>query len=205
MASPLVTLASAASSLISGLLWQSAQVPPTWGVYDDNGDSVLSPDSVLEFSYRREFEISDFPVQNGAFASYNKVIKPFEIQLRFSKAGSQDDRANFLSDLEDLIPSTDLYTVITPEGTYTNCNPQRYEVTRRGAQGAFFLTEVDLYLIQIVQVTAQYTSTATNTQNAQNPSAQPTSNVGNVQPQNPDSQLLATGNIALAQTPADLY
>jgi hypothetical protein len=208
MALPIVKLASAATSLISEALWQSSQVPPKWGVFDDQLNQVLFPDSVLEFSYRREFDVSDFPVQEGAFASYNKVIKPFEIQLRFSRSGTLQNRQSFLATLEDLVQSLDLYTVITPEGTYPDCNPQRYEVTRRGAQGAFFLTEVDLYLVQIIQVTAQFANTAVSplasgvTQyialpNAQSDSAQPYSNVGTVQPQDPNSALAASGQLAL--------
>lgn len=205
---PVVTLAPVVSSLISNALWQSSQAPPAWGVYDPTtGKSVLDPDSVLEFSYRREFDISDFPVQEGAFASYNKVIKPFEIQLRFSKGGTQSDRGAFLRSLDNLVASLTLYQVRTPEGVYENCNPQRYEVTRRGAQGAFFLTEVDLYLVQIVQVTAQYGTTGTATPfipgisalpNSSSAAAQPTSNVGNAQPQNVDSSLASTGQLALS-------
>jgi len=59
----------------------------------------------------------------------------------------------------------------------------RYEVTRRGARGAYFLSEVDLYFREIRTVTAAYTSTAVTTQNAQNPSAQSVTNTGNVQAQ----------------------
>lgn len=202
-AAPAVTLI--ASEAISSLLWQAAQSPPAWGVFDGQGNQVLFPDSVLEFSNRQEYEISNFPVQAGSFASYNKVIRPFEVQLRFSKAGTQDDRSAFLQALDALASSLDLYTITTPERVYLNVNLERYEVIRRGAKGAYFLTEVDAYFLQILEVQPQYTTTAVQLPNAQSDAAQPTSNVGNVQPQTPSSQETQDGQAAMASQSPGLY
>lgn len=203
VATPVVALI--ASEAISSTLWQASQAPPAWGVFDEKYNQVLFPDSVLEFDNRREFDISNFPVQAGSFASYNKVIRPFEVQLRFSKAGTVSDREDFLNDLDDLVESLDLFNIVTPEKIYPSVNLQRYEVIRRGAQGAFFLTEVDAYFIQIIEVQAQYTTTAVQLPNAQSPAAQPQSNVGNVQPQTPSSQETAQGNSALGSVTPEFY
>ena len=201
-------IAAIASEAISSSLWQAAQSPPAWGVFDSSGNQVLFPDSVLEFTNRQEYEVSNYPVQAGSFASYNKVIRPFEIVMRFSKAGEVTDRSDFLDDITNLVASIDLFTVVTPEVVYQNVNANRREVVRRGAKGAYFLTEVDVYFVQIIEVQAQYTTTAVQLPNAQNASAQPTSNVGTVQPQNPDSQLAQDGQLALstaATGPAGSY
>lgn len=201
-ATPVVTLI--ASEAISSLLWQASQSPPAWGVFDANGNQVLEPDSVLEFSNRQEYEISDFPVQAGSFASYNKVIRPFQVQLRFSKGGTQDDRAGFLQALDALAASLDLYTITTPERVYLNVNLERYEVIRRGAKGAYFLTEVDAYFTQIIEVQPQYTTTPV-LPNSQSDAAQPTSNVGNVQAQAPTSQESQDGQAAMASQSPGLF
>lgn len=187
---------------ISALLWQAAQSPPVWGVFDSSGNPMLDQDSVLEFSYRRRYKVSDFPVQAGSFASYNKVIQPFEIQLRFSKGGDQVGRKAFLNALESLVASLALFRVVTPDGTYDNCNPDRFEVIRKGANGAFWLTEVDLYLIQIIEVTSEYATTSQfypgiSLYNAQSPAAQPIANQGNVQPQTPTSAQTAAAQSAM--------
>jgi hypothetical protein len=194
-------IATIASEAISALLWQASQSPPAWGVFDDQGNQVVFPDSVLEFSHRQDSNISNFPVQEGQFASYNKVVLPYEVQLRFSKGGSQSDRTQFLQDIQNLWESIDLYTVVTPERTYPNMNLERYELTRRGPKGAYFLTEVDLYFLQIIPVTAQYTTTAVQLPNAQSAAAQPVSNVGSVQPQAPSSQQSQQGAAALSSLP----
>jgi hypothetical protein len=195
---PVLTLI--ASEAISSLLWQASQIPPAWGVFDIFGNLVVEPDSVLEFSNRQEYEVSNFPVQAGSFASYNKVIRPFEITLRFSKGGSVNDRINFLESIAALAASLQLYTVHTPERTYTDVNLDRYEVSRRGAKGAYWLSEIDCYFVQIIQVQPQYTTTAIQLPNAQSAAAQPTSNVGTVQPQAPTSQQAQDGQSAMAST-----
>lgn len=189
-----------ASTILSELLWKATHTPAQWGVFDSTGLPVLFPDSVLEFSDRREFEISSYPVQDGSFASYNKVLRPFEIQLRFSKGGSVSDRAQFLARLDVIAESLELYTIHTPERMYANVNLTRYEVTRRGAKGAYFLTEVDCYFDQVIQVQAQYSTTQVQLPSGPD-SAQPTSNVGAQQPQVPTSQLTTTGNAAMASQP----
>ena len=195
-----VPVVSIAATLLSELLWKATHSPPQWGVFDQGGAQVLFPDSVLEFSNRREFEISNYPVQDGSFASYNKVIRPFEIQLRFSKAGTESTRALFLASLDALAESILLYNVHTPERLYQNVNLVRYEVTRRGAKGAYFLTEVDTYWEQVIQVQAQYSTTQVQLPSGPD-SAQPTSNVGAQQPGVPTSQLQQTGAAAMASQP----
>lgn len=155
-----------------------------WGVFGPDGSQVLKPDSILNLDNRNEWKISDYPVQVGSFASYNKVIVPFEISLRFSKGGDLGQRAAFLKSIDDIAGDVNLYAIVTPERTYLDVNITRYEVTRRGAEGAYFLCEVDVFFRQILQVTPQYSTTAADTSNAQNPAAQPPVNQGTLQPVN---------------------
>ncbi len=142
--------------------------------------AVVVPDSFLTFGYRNEYEVSDYPVQEGAFASYNKVANPFESTVRMTKGGSVQDRQNFLKQIEDIIGSLDTYDIVTPERTYLNVNPIRFELNREGAQGAYFFAEADLYFREIREVTATYTTTSLVTQNAKNFSAKPVTNLGTV-------------------------
>ena len=173
-----------------------------WGVFDDTGAQVLKPDSILNLDNRNEWKISDYPVQVGSFASYNKVVVPFDLSLRFSKGGDLGQRAAFLKSIDDIASDTKLYAIVTPERTYLDVNITRYEVTRRGAEGAYFLCEVDVYFRQILQVTPQYSSTAANTSNAQNPAAQPAVNQGNLQPSDfVPTSAQQTAASAISQTP----
>lgn len=187
-------------ALALGKLWQSIFAQPQWAIYrsqkseepetDDDGIQtvtvvakrlpVVKPDSFGEFSYRNEWSVSDFPVQEGGFASYNKVNNPFEISVRMYHGGTKQGRAKFLESIEAIAGTLDLYDIVTPERTYLNVNVTRYEVTRRGPRGAYFLSEVDLYFREIRFISASYTTTATETQNARDPSAAPVVNTGTV-------------------------
>ena len=187
-----------------GALWQSSQTAPTWGIFDSSGNQVVTPDSVYDFSYHKEYDIPNFPVQSGGpttptgFANYNKVELPFELSVRMTKGGTQSDRATFIQQVESIAGTIELYTILTPEKSYQNCNVTRVELTRRGASGAYFLAEMDVYFEQIIQTTATYTNTTLpNTANAADPTAQPTTALGTVNPQAPTTQLQAITVTAL--------
>ena len=60
---------------------------PQWGVFDESGIVMLQPDTIAAVEYKGDYEIANHPVEEGGFASYNKVAKPFEIsgQLTVSR------------------------------------------------------------------------------------------------------------------------
>lgn len=193
MSVPLLALAG--STAISSLLWTASQVPPAWGVFDQNNNQVLFPDSVLEFSYRKSYSLPTFPVQQGQFEDYNKITEPGELRVRFSKGGSVQDRATFLLAIKTIRASISLYNIVVPEESYDGFNCSRCEITRRGASGAFFLTEVEMFFTEVQQISAQYTNVGINLPNSQSASAQPVANQGSVQLQTPTSaETLAAQN-----------
>lgn len=193
LARPLGALAAAVPTIIRtlfpgpaapGVLFHAVKTAPVWGVFDAIGSQVISPDSIMDFNYRAEYRVSDYPVQAGQFANYNKVAVPYEIPIRMVKGSDLPARTQFESNCKFVAASIDLYTIITPESTYVGVNPTRLELIRRETSGAFFI-EAEMYFRQIQEVTPQYSSTvsaAANTTNAQNPAAQPVTGLGLVQP-----------------------
>lgn len=120
---------------------------------------VVTPDSITEFGYQAEWSVTSAPTQKGAFADYNRVAVPFETHVRMTKGGSEADRYLFIKQIEAL-NSTQFYDIVTPEKTYSNCNIIRFEMTRRGEKGAFWLSEVDLYFREIRVVASKYENTS---------------------------------------------
>lgn len=169
------------TAIAIGALWKAISAKPQWGVFNSGGTRVIAPDSVIDFGYRNEWQVSSFPVQRGAFANYNKVASPFEISVRMSKGGSLGDRSTFLAQIAAIADDLNLYKIITPERSYVGCNISRYEITRRGAQGAYLLTDVDLYFTEIRQVTLQVTSSSATVQAPKAPSATPPIDQGVIQ------------------------
>lgn len=183
LTAPVSLTPSLGSNASASVLWQSGQSKPKWAILNSAGVAVVIPDTFMDFSYKSRFNVTKAYVQNGAFASYNKIREPWDIVVRMRKSGTLQDRKVFLDSIEAISGDTNFYTILTPERSYPSLNVSDNEVTRRGTNGAFLLAEVDVFFTQIIQVAAQYSSTATNTQNSQNPSGIPQVNQGPVQPQ----------------------
>jgi len=126
--------------------------PPEWGVFSDGGAPVLIPDSIVGVDIRREWRISDYPVERGGFQSFNKVQVPGDARVRMSVSGAIA-RGPFLEQLDQIATSLDLYTVVTPDAVYPSVNIIHYDYRREQRTGASLLV-VDLWL-QEVRVTAQ--------------------------------------------------
>lgn len=121
-----------------------------WGIFDKDGNAVLTGDSVFAFDFTRDSSIAKYPVEKGDFASYNKVQVPFGIKLTFTKGGDVGERALFLKKVDQLQATTTLYTVITPELNYSNVNITHYDF-RRTSQNGVTLLVVDVWCEQVRQ------------------------------------------------------
>lgn len=154
-----------------------------WGVFL-NGVQVIAADNTIGFEYKQDFPVSDYPVEEGGFQSYDKVQLPSDIRMRFSRGGSEQDRQEFLASIDEVMNTTDLYDIVTPEAVYLSYNFTHRDFRRRAEQGVGLIV-VDLWLTEIRE-----TSTTTFT-NTQKPTVAGKQAIGNVQPQTPDSTLSA--------------
>jgi len=184
-----------------GRLALALTTQPVWGIYriapsaspdtvnNDNlqevviapqPDPVIVPDNFSRMDYDQNWDVGTAPVAEGGFASFNKVSSPYTLKLRMTKGGTLKQRQEFVDKMEVIGASLDLYRIVTPERVYTGVNIFNCRVVREGASGAYFFAEVEISFLEIRQATAEYTSTAQNTQNSKNPSARPVSNSGTV-------------------------
>lgn len=146
-----------------------------WGIYDGQGTIVLQPDSVNTLEFQREFRVEDYPLEQGAFETYNKVALPYEARVTMTKGGSVEDRKQFLGTVDALSFDTNLYSLVTPEETYLNANLTHYTYSRSVSNGAGLIT-VEL-TVQEVRIT-----TAPQFSNSKSPSGADAVNDGSVQP-----------------------
>ncbi len=121
---------------IEGSLLGTSNDVSKWSINDSTGEAIIIPDSVVEFSYRGEQSISDAPMPNGSFASYNKVKSPFDIRIIMTCSGSESmSRTAFLQSLESMLQSVDLYDIVTPDSAYENCNMVHFDYSKRSDRG----------------------------------------------------------------------
>jgi hypothetical protein len=151
---------------------------PQWGIWDQSGRPLVIGDSVAGVDFRQEWRVSDYPIERGSFASYDKVAVPFDIRVTFSVSGAGADffgaglaalvtgaspgvanRTAALAVLRAAAESLDLFSVVTPEFRYDNCNIVHYDY-RREARGGATLIKVDVWLVQIrIAPAPQFTQT----------------------------------------------
>lgn len=166
--------ARATLGALQGLLWRVFQVQTRWGIFDSKGRPLGDPSklsglasaaldaigigstlSTGSVDYSKETRVSDFPIEQGSFASYNKVETPASPSVTLCFTGSESGRRSFLEAIDSACKSTDLYSVVTPEVTYINYSVERYNYQRRSSKGATLLI-VEISLKEIRQVSALY-------------------------------------------------
>lgn len=172
-----------------------------WGIFTASNQPVLTSSHVRAIEMRREEIVTDAPIEEGGFMSYNKVTRPAQIRLQIICDGSSFSygdatavtdllaglglgvtssglsvRAAFTKALDSLVADLNQYHVATPEKTYLNMNVVGYGLRRSSESGVTMLmAEVDLQEIRPV-------STGTLTQTV-SPSGEGKSFSGTVAPQ----------------------
>ena len=147
------TLAAPAINLLLDLL------KPKWLILNADGHTVaLAPDSFLGIDYKAESNVSTYPIEQGAFNSYNKVKSPFNAIIKVSKGSSLNmlgnnsnakSRSDFIATLESMADDRYTYIIKTPEKTYTNVNLVGHDY-RRGADSGSGILIVNLHFVQIM-------------------------------------------------------
>ena len=165
---------------------------------------VVTPDTVESFAWKGDHRISTFPVEQGAFTSYNKVATPFDLRMTLVCGGRNfyqdatqklDDylnsllgtgfgqpmaREDFILALEAMLESTDLYDVVTPDRTYERLNLVHFDYVKRAKDGAVMVI-ADCGFEEVREtVTAIYTATGQPNIDSNSPSAASPVNVGRV-------------------------
>ncbi len=168
-----VALLGADASRILGFF-----APPQWGIYRD-GELAIEPDSIIAIDYKAESRITDYPQEAGAFQAYNKVATPQDVRVRMTKGGTDNDRTAFLTAIKDASDSLNLYDVMMPEFSYSNCNIFHVDF-RRTAQNGVGLLTVDLWLLEIRTPTSE-----TAFSNTKEPAGRSPFSLGSVLPQVP--------------------
>jgi hypothetical protein len=148
-----VVLLTADEAVIASL------VTPQWGIYL-NGEPVVEADSVVSFEYKQEYTVSDYPLEQGAFESYDKVQLPFDVKIRYAQGGSESDRQTFLQSIASIIGTLNFYSVVTPEVVYPSVSVTHYDYRRTAVNGVGLIM-ADVWCTQI-RVSA--TTTFSNTQ-----------------------------------------
>ena len=182
--SPVIQAATVANLTVPGALSGFGSLPGVAAIAAAVGAPNIVPvtASTIDFEYDQDRPISNYPQEQGAFQSYDKVTLPFDVKVRLACGGSTSRRQAFISTCLGIAASYALFDVVTPELTFTSVNCTRIGWKRSARHGVTLIVP-ELWFEQ-VPVTA--TTSFVNTQQPGNAGQQ---SVGNVQPTTPTQQV----------------
>lgn len=128
-----------------------------WSLYNEDGTQAVPFDTFFSVEVSNEAKVTQYPTEPNQFASYNKVQSPGAVSVTVGLTGGAIDRASVLLALEELVQSTDLLSIVTPEKTYTDYNLESYDYTRVAEEGVDRL-KVNLRLVEVQQVESEYSN-----------------------------------------------
>lgn len=120
--SPTVVVLNALSAAAALLPNVNPPIPIYAIVESDTLFPLTIPSSWGDFDFRYETQTSDYPIESGGFAIYNKVRRPISITTTLVKTGSDVSRFAWFAAIQqqELQNPTQLYTLVTPQGVYVD-------------------------------------------------------------------------------------
>ena len=126
-----------------------------WNIIDENGERVLTFDSFIKSSVNSESKVTQMPVERGSFVDYNIVKTPLNMTVTLVKSGSSDELSEYVNTLLELVDSTKLVTVITPEKEYNNMKIIKVNFDRSTDNGVNIIL-AECNFLEIRQVQSKY-------------------------------------------------
>lgn len=123
-----------------------------WGIFGSSGAQILTTNAVFAVEYGRDYKVSDYPQERGAFQSYNKVKLPFQAKITFIIS---DTRQQFLNSVEKAVESLDFVTVVTPEVRYPSANLVHYDYRRQKENASLIAVSVWAEEVRVAGQTQQ--------------------------------------------------
>lgn len=128
-----------------------------WTLTNASGEAVVAFTSFLSLDLRNESRVVSGPVEEGSFATYNKVETPLEVDVSLGIQGDDATLQSALDSLNALQAGTGLVNLVTPNAEYQDLNLESFNYRRRREDGLGVLW-VDLSLVGVKQVKAAYTN-----------------------------------------------
>lgn len=163
-----------------------------WAIYEAGTSTLaLDPDSVISLDVRGDSNVSTFPVEQGAFADYNKVQRPLELRLKLACSNHTMSRGDFLTQLDEMKNAPTLYDISTPDVVYHSFTLSHYDYARTSRNGVSMVV-ADCWFVEVRQsASATYGSSsvpASLNGLSNSPSANDPVDSGFVQPLQPTAQ-----------------
>lgn len=173
---------------VAGTLYRA--ISGHWDIFDADGKRLLEFDTFFSIDAMSDAQVTQAPVENGSFASYNKQIAPIRSTVVLGYTGESTVRSAIIKKCEALISGTDLVSIVTPDRTLMDMSLVAMDYSYRAEHGIDRLV-VALTFEEVRQVSAEYTNTdALSKKKAKNSADVSTTDVGKQATQTPRTSTL---------------
>lgn len=116
---------------------------------------VFDYDTFVQLKVSAKTKVSTFPVENGAFVSYNKASAPYDLKVEIAVSDLADRRHQLIVDLDREKSGIRLFNITSADATYLNYTLEGYSLsfTRKGGWGIVVAT---LEFVQVREVSTAY-------------------------------------------------
>lgn len=131
----------------------------TWGIYrqDANYHTFdIETKTVLGVEIKHSGKVVNAAVEQGSFASYNKVEEPISLTYTIGISGTDEELGEVLDNLSEWQSGTDLFIVVTPCDSFQDLNLTAYNYGHKRENGVGVLW-LELQFQQIKQVESEST------------------------------------------------
>lgn len=145
------------SSMDGGLGGEQDVNANTWLILDEEGNELLEFKSFISLDVRAESQVVSSAVEEGSFASYNKVEQPLAITAQLAFAGTEEEIQDAVFMLQVLREETLLVSLVTPDAEFESLSLESFSYSRKREDGIGVLY-CDLSFVEVKQVETQYTN-----------------------------------------------
>ena len=126
-----------------------------WDMFDSKGRKLFTFDTFFSLDSLADARITQAPVENGTFASYNKTVSPARSTVVLGYTGPALMRSAMLRRCESLLKGTELVSIVTPDRTFVNMGVVAVDHSYNAANGVDRLI-LALTLEEVRQVQPAY-------------------------------------------------
>lgn len=132
------------------------QFPNIWGVFNLDGSAAFDVDSFQSAHPEDSTKVPNFPVEDGGFVNYDKVINPTRCRVRLAVGGDSQRIETFITAARAAVKALTLFNIATPEQTYMGLNAEKMSIARNLSGANLVVADMDF--IEIRQVQPQYST-----------------------------------------------
>ena len=167
---------------------QPSDEPEYFFTLKDSGSVAVEFSRIMDLELTAEGKVVSTPIEQGSFASYNKVASPTAIRATLAVEGELSDLQSVVDTLFELKDGTELINFVTPVREYQSYTIEKFSYQQAAEKGVNVLY-VEVNLAEIKEVEPQYTDAQApkpiTPKGAKNPSNASTQDKGKTQAQEP--------------------